>query len=66
MHQSIMLSVVLFVGLAFAAAALLIAAPTLSDAYARTALLAFAAALFAAGLTVFLLRVTALAAPQRS
>jgi hypothetical protein len=47
-------------------AALLIAAPTLSDPYARTVLPAFAAALFASGLTVFLLRVTSAVTPQRS
>jgi hypothetical protein len=66
MRQSVVQSVVLFIGLAFAAAVLVIVTPLLSDPYARTVLPVFAAALFAAGLTVFLLRVTSLAAPQRS
>ncbi|HEX5158847.1 MAG TPA: hypothetical protein VFW17_16670 [Ktedonobacterales bacterium] len=66
MRLSIVQSVILFVGLVVAAAALLIAAPTLSDPYARTVLPAFAAALFASGLTVFLLRVTSAVTPQRS
>ncbi|HKW23297.1 MAG TPA: hypothetical protein VJO13_18075 [Ktedonobacterales bacterium] len=66
MRQPVVQSVVLFVGLVLAAAVLLIAAPTLSDPYARTVLPVFAAALFASGLTVFLLRATSVATPQRS
>jgi hypothetical protein len=65
MRPPIVQSIVLFVGLAVAAAVLMIVAQALSDAYARTALLAVAAALFGAGLTVFLLRITSLNAPQR-
>lgn len=65
MRSPIVQSIVLFVGLAVAAAVLMIVAPALSDTYARTALLAVAAALFGAGLTVFLLRITSLDASQR-
>jgi hypothetical protein len=61
MRQSVILSVVLFIGLAVAASALLLSAPALGDSFARNVMLAFAAALFSAGLTVFLVRVTALA-----
>ncbi len=64
MRQSIVLSTVLFVALAVAAAVLLIAAASLGDAFGRTALLTVAAALLGSGLTVFLLRVTSLVAPQ--
>lgn len=49
-------SVVLLVGLAAAAAILVIVGATLSDAYTRLVLLAFGVALFAAGLTAFLVR----------
>lgn len=59
MRQSFVQPVVLFIGLALAAAVLLVAASTLGDAFGRSALLAVAAALLGAGLTVFLLRVTA-------
>lgn len=65
MRSPIVQSIILFVGLAVAAAVLMIVAPALSDTYARTVLLAVAAALFGAGLTVFLLRITSLDAPQR-
>ena len=64
MRLPIIQSIVLFVGLAVAAAVLMIVAAVLSDSYVRTALLAVAAALFGAGLTVFLLRITSLNAPQ--
>ena len=49
-------SVVLLVGLAVAAAILVIVGATLSDAYSRLVLLAFGAALFGAGLTAFMVR----------
>ena len=58
MRQSFVQPVVLFIGLALAAAVLMVAAATAGDGYARTALLTVAAALLGAGLTVFLLRVT--------
>ena len=66
MRQPVVQSVILFVGLVLAAAALVIATPSLSDPYARTVLPVFAAALFASGLTVFLLRVTSAVTPQHS
>lgn len=58
MRQSFVQSTVVFVGLALAAAVLMVAAATVGDGYARTALLTVAAALLGAGLTVFMLRVT--------
>lgn len=62
MRESRIQSTVLFVGLALAAAVLMAAAATVGDTFARTAALSVAAALLGAGLTVFLLRVTAPAA----
>ncbi|MGE5334561.1 MAG: hypothetical protein ACM3N4_07670 [Nitrososphaerota archaeon] len=64
MRQSLVQSVVLFVGLTIAAAILMVLAPTLGDTYARTVMLAVAAALFGSGLTTFLVRMTSLAAPH--
>jgi hypothetical protein len=49
-------SVVLLIGLAVAAAILVIVGATLSDAYTQLVLLAFGVALFASGLTAFLVR----------
>jgi hypothetical protein len=65
MRQSLIQSVVLFVAFALAAAVLLIAAPALADLYARSVMLAMGAALFGAGLTVFVLRVTSSLTTQR-
>lgn len=65
MRQSLIQSVVLFVAFALAAAVLLIAAPTQADLYARSVMLAMGAALFGAGLTVFVLRVTSSFTTQR-
>ena len=62
MRQSFVQPTVLFIGLALAAAVLLVAASIVGDVFGRTALLAVAAAVLGAGLTVFLLRVTAPAA----
>lgn len=62
MRQSLVQPVVIFIGLALATAALMVAASIVGDAFGRTALLAVAAALLGAGLTVFLLRMTAPAA----
>ncbi|HET9980247.1 MAG TPA: hypothetical protein VFQ32_07380 [Ktedonobacterales bacterium] len=58
MRQSFIQSTIVFVGLALAAAVLMVTGATVGDSYARTALLTVAAALLGAGLTVFLLRVT--------
>jgi hypothetical protein len=65
MRQSLIQSIVVFVAFALAAAVLLIVAPTQADLYARSVLLAFGAALFGAGLTVLLVRVTSLFTAQR-
>jgi hypothetical protein len=62
MRQSLVQPVALFIGLALGAAVLIVAASTVGDSFARTVLLAVAAALLGAGLTVFLLRMTAPAA----
>lgn len=65
MRRSLIESVVLFVAFALAAAVLLIAAPTQADVYARSVMLAMGAALFGAGLTVFVLRVISSLMTQR-
>jgi hypothetical protein len=49
-------AVVLFAGLAVVAAALLIAASAVTDAFARAILVQMGCVLFGSGLTVFLLR----------
>jgi hypothetical protein len=55
-NRSTTYAVVLFVGLAVAAAVLLIAASAITDALARSILTQMGAAIFGSGLTVFLLR----------
>lgn len=61
MRGSIVQSVLVFVALSLAAAALLIVGGVLGEVFARTVLVAFAAALFSAGLVFFLLRATSAA-----
>jgi hypothetical protein len=56
MNRSIAYTVVLFAGLAAAAAALLIAANVITDAFARAILVQMGSVIFGSGLTVFLLR----------
>ena len=52
-------AVILFAGLAVAAAALLIAASVITDAFARAILVQMGCVIFGSGLTVFLLRLLA-------
>jgi hypothetical protein len=52
-------AVILFTGLAVAAAALLIAASVITDAFARAILVQMGCVIFGSGLTVFLLRMLA-------
>jgi hypothetical protein len=55
-NRSTTYAVVLFAGLAIAAAALLIAASLITDAFARAILVQMGCVIFGSGLTVFLLR----------
>jgi hypothetical protein len=55
-NRSTIRAVVLFAGLAIAAAALFIAASGATDAFARAVLGQMGCAIFGSGLTVFLLR----------
>ena len=52
-------AVILFTGLAVAAAALLIAASVITDAFARAILVQMGCVIFGSGLTVFLLHMLA-------
>ena len=59
MNRSTAYAVVLFAGLAIVAAALLFAASSASDSFARAVLIAMGSVVFGSGLTVFLLRLLA-------
>ncbi len=59
MTRSTAIVVVLFAGLAIVAAALLIAASVITDAFARAILVQMGCVIFGSGLTVFLLRMLA-------
>jgi hypothetical protein len=56
MNRSATYAVVLFAGLAVVAVALLIAASTGADAFARAILVQMGCVIFGSGLTIFLLR----------
>jgi hypothetical protein len=55
-NRSTTYAVILFAGLAVAAAALLIAASVITDLFTRAILVQMGVAIFGSGLTVFLLR----------
>jgi len=59
MNRSTAYAVVLFAGLAIVAAALLFAASSAVDSFARAVLIAMGSVVFGSGLTVFLLRLLA-------
>lgn len=65
MRSSVIRSVALFVGLAIAAAVLVVVASALGEGFARTVLLTFGGPIFGAGLAVFLLHLT-LALPAQT
>jgi Na+/phosphate symporter len=56
MTRSTAIAVVLFAGLAIAAAALLIAASAVNASFARTVLIQMGCVVFGSGLTIFALR----------
>jgi len=58
-QNPIILSVSIFVGMAVIFAVLLLAAGSLGNAFAQTILVSLGSAIFGAGLTFFLLRMTA-------
>jgi hypothetical protein len=59
MNRSTTYAVILFAGLAIVAAALLFAASSASDSFARAVLIEMGGIVFGSGLTVFLLRLLA-------
>ena len=61
MTRSTAIAVVLFVGLAIAAAALLIAASAVNASFARAVLIQMGCVVFGSGLTIFALRLLAAA-----
>ncbi|MBA3825731.1 MAG: hypothetical protein H0X24_17765 [Ktedonobacterales bacterium] len=59
MQRNTLYAIILFCGFAVATGALLVAAQSMADAYARTVLISMGSALFGAGLTVLVLRLLA-------